>query len=87
MKIEKMTKKALVAAMVEECVGDVNAFVDGKEIVRTPNVFGIGKTPAGNYMVYFTNEAGKLHHTSVHKTRQEANGMMLRRLRAAQVEA
>lgn len=83
MKIEKMTKKALLQAMKDEHLDIV--FEDKKEIIRTPGAIGVAVTAAGNYMVYCVNEAGKLFNTSVHENRRVANGRVLERMRAAAV--
>lgn len=80
MKIERITKKALLAAVKDENINVT--FEDKKEIVRTPGVVGVAVTAAGNYMVYCVNEMGKLFNTSVHANRREANGRVLERMRA-----
>lgn len=55
---------------------------DKPDVDRTPGIYGIARTKAGNYMVYQVGETGKLHHTSVHANRREANGRLLERLMA-----
>lgn len=44
-----------------------------------PGTVGITQTKSGNYMAYCMEEAGKLSKTSVHLTKEEAYGMVLRR--------
>lgn len=78
MKIERITKKALLAAIKNEGLG---MFVDGKEPVKAAGTTGITMTEKGNYMVYTMNADLKMFNTSVHANRREAFGMALRRLR------
>lgn len=80
MKIERITKKALLAAMAEEQLQA--KFEDKADVVRENGVIGISRTEKGNYMVYCVNEAKKLFNTSVHANRREANGRCLERMRA-----
>lgn len=82
MKIERITKKSLLETIKAEGLEKVGAFIDGKEIVREPGIIGVARTAAGNHMVYCVNAQGKLHHTSVHANRREANGRVLERFRA-----
>lgn len=79
MKIERITKKTLLEIIRTEQLGPIE---DHAEIIRKPGVRGIGKTKAGNYMVYCVDDAGKLYNTSVHTNKREANGRLLERLRA-----
>lgn len=79
MKIERITKKALLGTLKAENI-EVH-FEDKKDAVREPGVIGISRTAAGNYMVYCVNQDGKLFNTSVHANRREANGRCLERIR------
>ena len=85
MMIEKMTKKAMLeVAQAEDLFENTErTFVDKAEASKDSNVIGVCKTKKGNFMVYMTNEKGKMTKTSVHANRREANGMVLRRLREA----
>ncbi len=78
-KLTAITKKVLMNTIAEENLGE---FIDDtKNIIKEPNKMAIGKTKAGNFIVYETKENGKMKNMSVHPTHQLAWGMMLRRLR------
>lgn len=77
--IARITKKALKEQIKLLHLPD---FKDQAEVDRTPGVYGIAKTKAGNHLVYQVGETGKLYNTSVHANRREANGRLLERLLA-----
>lgn len=81
MAITRITKKTLKETIREQHLPE---FVDQADVDRTPGIFGIARTKAGNYMVYQVNDQRKLYHTSVHANKREANGRLLERLVAAQ---
>lgn len=81
MKIERITKKTLLAVIKDEKLSI--HFEDKAMAIREPGVIGICKTAAGNHMVYCVNANGKLFNTSVHTNRREANGRCLERIRKA----
>lgn len=83
-KIEKMTKKAVLAALAEKnIVADLRIGTRDTEPVRCPGVTGICETKKGNLMVYMINDKGQMYNTSVHTNRREANGRVLERVLAA----
>ena len=77
--ITRITKKTLKEQIKLHHLPD---FTDKPDVDRTLGIYGIARTKAGNYMVYQVGETGKLHHTSVHANRREANGRLLERLMA-----
>ena len=81
MAITRITKKALKETIREQHLPE---FIDQAEVDRTPGIFGIARTKAGNHMVYQVNDQGKLYHNPVHANKREANGRLLERLVAAQ---
>lgn len=83
-KIEKMTKKAVEAALAGMgIVVDLHIGLHETAPVRTPGAVGICETKKGNCMVYMVNGNGKLYNTSVHTNRREANGRVYQRIVAA----
>lgn len=84
MKIEKMTKKAVLEGIAARGIkAEIHMEAREKAPVKTPGAAGICETKKGNLMVYMVNESGKLYNTSVHTDRREANGRLYDRIIAA----
>ena len=85
-KLKGMTNEELAKVIEESGFLAKGRFEDQKEAVKEEGVIGIAETAKGNFMVYCVGEGKKLFNTSVHPTKELANGKAAQRILAIAAE-